>query len=581
MNIQEMDLVNIIEEDGFTTQRELAQKSGYSLGKVNASLRLLVENGYLGKDYELTEAAEQLFRERSPKGAIILAAGSGMRMVPINTEVPKGLLEVRGEPLIERVIVQLHDAGIHKIRIIVGFMKEQYEYLIDKYGVELIYNRQYASKNNLCSLALAGKWLENTYIIPCDIWCASNPFRRKEVYSWYMVSSQPDRESNVRINRKKELVVIGEEEIGSRMVGIAYLCGKEAEYIRNQLENMKNNRRFAQAFWEETAVKEGKMVLLPRLVPKEQVREINTLEELRELDENSDQLNSELLDIIAETLDCGQQEIREIEALKKGMTNRSFRFRCREKRYIMRVPGEGTEQMINRRQEYAVYQVVEKKGYCDPVCYMDPENGYKITEFLEDARVCDPMETQDVRRCMRFLRSMHESGMKVDHEFDIFGQIEQYESYWGGTPSIFRDYKETKCKMYELKEYIDRCEKEWTLTHIDAVPDNFLFVGDRIYLIDWEYSGMQDPHVDLAMFIIYAMYDQDKAEELIDAYFEGQCPENTRTKIYCYIAVCGFLWSNWCEFKRICGVEFGEYSLRQYRYAKEYYKIAKERMNDE
>ena len=135
--------------------------------------------------------------------------------------------------------------------------------------------------------------------------------------------------------------------------------------------------------------------------------------------------------------------------------------------------------------------------------------------------------------------------------------------------------------MYELKKFIDQQDKEWTLTHIDAVPDNFLFVKDKIYLIDWEYAGMQDPHVDIAMFAIYAMYDRDKVESLIDAYFDNACPENTRTKIYCYIAVCGFLWSNWCEYKRICGVEFGEYSLRQYRFAKEYYKIAKERIEHE
>ena len=93
-------------------------------------------------------------------------------------------------------------------------------------------------------------------------------------------------------------------------------------------------------------------------------------------------------------------------------------------------------------------------------------------------------------------------------------------------------------------------------------------------------SGMQDIHVDVAMFAIYAMYDRERIDWLIDRYFEGACPEKVRTKIYCYIAVCGLLWSNWCEYKRMMGVEFGEYSLRQYRYAKEFYRLAKERMED-
>ena len=126
--------------------------------------------------------------DNKPQNAIILAAGFGMRMVPINMEVPKGLLEVHGELLIERLIRQLHEVGVRKIYIVVGFMKEQYEYLMDKYGVELVVNSEYAEKNNLYSLKLVEENLSNTYILPCDIWCAFNPFSSKELFSWYMVS---------------------------------------------------------------------------------------------------------------------------------------------------------------------------------------------------------------------------------------------------------------------------------------------------------------------------------------------------------------------------------------------------------
>ena len=114
------------------------------------------------------------------------------------------------------------------------------------------------------------------------------------------------------------------------------------------------------------------------------------------------------------------------------------------------------------------------------------------------------------------------------------------------------------------------------------MPDNFLFTADgQVRLIDWEYAGMQDPHVDIAMFCIYALYDREGVDRLIDLYFEGNCPRQTRIKIYCYIAACGLLWSNWCEYKRSLGVEFGEYSLRQYRYAKEYYRIVLEELSHE
>lgn len=89
---------------------------------------------------------------------------------------------------------------------------------------------------------------------------------------------------------------------------------------------------------------------------------------------------------------------------------------------------------------------------------------------------------------------------------------------------------------------------------------------------------MQDPHIDIAMFSIYALYNKEQIDNLIDIYFEGKCDRKMRIKIYCYVAVCGLLWSNWCEYKRSLGVEFGEYSLRQYRYAKDYYRIVQEEL---
>ncbi len=168
--------------------------------------------------------------------------------------------------------------------------------------------------------------------------------------------------------------------------------------------------------------------------------------------------------------------------------------------------------------------------------------------------------------------------LKVNHEFDLFHQISFYESLWNGTPSIYKDYKKTKENVFALEPYIKKHRAKKVLTHIDAVPDNFLLYtnvdgSQEIRLIDWEYAGMQDPHVDLAMFCIYSLYDRQHIEKLIQAYFPEGCRKETKVKIYCYIAVCGLLWSNWCEYKRNLGIEFGEYSLRQYRYAKDYYRI--------
>ncbi len=582
MNKQECDVLLEIKKQPYTNQRILAEATGHSLGIVNRCMKVLVSQEYLDEEFVLTAKAYNELKLKSPQRAIILAAGFGMRMVPINMETPKALVEIKGEVLIERTIRQLHAAGIREIYIVVGFMKEKFEYLIDKFGVELIVNPEYAQKNNLHSMKKVLPYLENVYIIPCDIWCKENPYHAEELYSWYMVSEQKDSESTVRVNRKMELVQCSATETGNRMVGISYLTGNEAAIVRENIENMCLDSRFDGVFWEETLYRESRMVVAARVVPTEDAIEINTYEQLRELDNDSNHLKSEAIQLIARVFQVKESDVKNIEILKKGMTNRSFKFTCKNKKYIMRIPGEGTERLINRKQEAGVYEALAGNTICDPVIYMNPENGYKITEFLEEARVCNAFDEQDVRKCMEQLRQFHEMELRVEHEFNLFFQMEFYESLWEGENSVYSDYQATKEKVYSLRAYIQAHVEKKILSHIDAVPDNFLFVKvngkERIFLIDWEYAGMQDPHVDIAMFGIYSLYNRKQMDRLIDLYFEGKCRIETRIKIYCYVAVCGLLWSNWCEYKRNLGVEFGEYSLRQYRYAKEYYQIVQEEL---
>lgn len=583
MNKQQNDILNVLLNNPYLNQRVLAEKSGHSLGVVNRILKDLIQEGYIDDEIHPTNKAIEEYKEKIPKRAIILAAGFGMRMVPINTEMPKGLLEINGEPLIERIIKQLHEVGITEIYVVVGFLKERYEYLIDEYNVELIVNKEYATKNNLHSMKLVTEHLDNAYVIPCDVWCKNNPFHKHEMYSWYMVSDLVDDESDVRVNRKMELVSIPKCSGGNAMLGITYLDGADAEQIANRIHELSQKPRYDGVFWEEALYQKDRMIVTANVVHSEEVVEINTYEQLRELDCDSTQLKSDAIQVICAALNSNAEDIKEITVLKKGMTNRSFLFTCKGKKYIMRIPGEGTDQLINRREEASVYHEIDGKHICDDIAYINPENGYKITEFLEGARVCNPENEQDVKRCMQRLRNFHELELKVDHEFDLFKQMEFYESLWEGNPSVYKDYEKTKVKILSLKTYIDSHVENRVLTHIDAVPDNFLFIEkdgkEEIRLIDWEYAGMQDPHVDIAMFCIYSLYDREQVDWLIDTYFFERCSREVRIKIYCYIAVCGLLWSNWCEYKRNLGIEFGEYSLRQYRYAKDYYKIVQEELN--
>lgn len=573
MNVQELDILNAIRKNPKVNQREIANQSGYSLGFVNRVVKELQEEKLLSPTGELSKKAKTFIKENQPQSAIILAAGFGMRMVPINTEIPKGLMEVRGEVLIERMIRHLHEVGITDIQVVVGFMKERYEYLIDEFQVKLVVNSEYQVKNNLHSLSKVKSSLDKTYIIPCDIWAEENPFSDFEPYSWYMVSDEMSVESTVRVNRKRELVMIDENEEGNQMIGLSYVMGEEATLIQKKLQEFSKKSSYDHEFWECTLQDKNKWIIPSKVVNSKQLIEINTYEQLREIDGNSANLQTDAISIIQDCFNVEVDEIKNITVLKKGMTNRSFLFECQNQKYIMRIPGEGTDHLINRKEEADVYQALENRQICDDVLYMNPDNGYKITAYLEDATNCDAENWDEVEACMTKLREFHELNLTVDHRFDIFNQIDFYESLWNGEKSYFKDYKKTKAAIFELKKWIDTLEKKETLVHIDAVPDNFLFTKDGIRIIDWEYAGMQDPHVDIAMFSIYSLYSKEQVDHLIDLYFKGEVSSIIRTKIYAYIASAGLLWSNWCEYKRSLGIDFGEYSLCQYRYAKEYSKL--------
>ena len=587
MKKQELDVLNALYQEPFINQRILSETTGHSLGIVNLSLNTLMKDNYLNEHMQLTAKARELFETNKPRNAIILAAGFGMRMVPINMTTPKAFLEVNGEKLIERIITQLQEVGIKGITVVVGFMKDAFEYLIDDYGVQLVYNKEYAVKNNISSLNLVIDRVSNTYIIPCDVWCVTNPFRRHELYSWYMVSDMVDDNSDVRVNRKMELVKNNSAPGGNAMIGISYLTEDKAAIVREQIKRLSLIKTYDSKFWEEALYANDRMIVSARVVHATDVFEINTYEQLRELDSNSKHLNSEAIKAITRVFNCREGDINNIQVLKKGMTNRSFLFSVHNKKYIMRIPGEGTDRLINRMQEAEVYETITGLKLCDDPIYINPVNGYKITKYIENVRCCDPLNIEDLKICMQKLRRFHAMKLTVSHTFDIFEQIEFYERLWEGNPSIYKDYEKTKANVLSLKKYINEQKCEYQLTHIDAVPDNFLFDPNTegeltVQLTDWEYAGMQDKHVDIAMFAIYSLYSKKQIDQLIDIYFaeENGCNLATRAKIYCYVAACGLLWSNWCEFKRNLGVEFGEYSLCQYRYGKDYYRYAKELIKD-
>ena len=185
-------------ENRESTQRDIAHQLEVSLGKTNKLIAETVEEGLLSKvessegrgrnvSYEITEKGRRMLEKYRVERALILASGFGSRFVPLTYETPKGLLEVFGERMIERQIRQLHEVGVRDITIMVGYLKEKFDYLIDKYDVKLIYNPEYSDKNTLATLYHAKDVLKgkNCYILSSDNWMRDNIYHSFEADTWY------------------------------------------------------------------------------------------------------------------------------------------------------------------------------------------------------------------------------------------------------------------------------------------------------------------------------------------------------------------------------------------------------------
>lgn len=279
-----------------------------------------------------------------------------------------------------------------------------------------------------------------------------------------------------------------------------------------------------------------------------------------------------ILEVIQSVFNIKNNDI-ELTPLKQGMTNDSFIFSLNNERYIIRVPGINTEKIINRHQEYDVYQAIKDEEFVEPIVYIDRDKGYKISKFIENSHTVNPKDWNEINACLKRLKEFHNQSHRVEHYFDVFEHINYYESLMPNA-SKYEDYKETKKNIESLEPIIENLVKDWTLCHIDAVCDNFLVTENQdVYLIDFEYAAMQDPDLDVAMFIVYSLFNRQEIDRIIDIYFEHQATPLKRYKIYSYIAIVGLLWSNWCEAKQDQELLNSSYAQQQYNYAKTFYQI--------
>ena len=222
--------------------------------------------------------------------AIIMAAGMASRFAPISDECPKALIEVKGEILIERQIRQLIEAGVPQIIIVVGYMKERFAYLQDKFGVTLIENSEYTTRNNHSSIYAVRKYLKNSYICSVDNYFPVNPFHAEEreaFYSAIYIDGQTE-EWCITTNQEgyiKEVVVGGTD--AWIMLGHVFWTQDFSDKFMEILKRDYDTKEIRNKLWESIYLDNIKTLHLKmKKYQVDEIYEFDSVAELKEFDKN-------------------------------------------------------------------------------------------------------------------------------------------------------------------------------------------------------------------------------------------------------------------------------------------------------
>jgi CTP:phosphocholine cytidylyltransferase-like protein len=272
--------------------------------------------------------------------AVILAAGFSSRFVPICFDKPKGLLNVKGETLIERQIRQLKEVGIQDIYVVTGAYKEQFDFLREKHGVHLIFNPDFDTKNNFASFYAAKDVLDNTLISSADLYFPRNIFTSETEHPYY-ASVFIEGKTNQRcltLDGADKIVATSYQgqntwiTFGGHAVLSKEICQKLIGYI----EPIYNNPEFKNKYWVD--FQDEHLAECPMYIKRLDIADIvefNTLAALKKFDPGFKAVKqSETMAFICKNLSCSEEELRDFIPIKEENKAVGCSFLMKGKKYI-------------------------------------------------------------------------------------------------------------------------------------------------------------------------------------------------------------------------------------------------------
>ena len=261
-----------------------------------------------------------------------------------------------------------------------------------------------------------------------------------------------------------------------------------------------------------------------------------------------------------------EEEVLSVEQLG-GMTNQNYLVKTTNKQYIVKFFGKGTEKLINRKDEKYNLELLKDLDLNVKNYLFDIEAGIKVNEYIESAITLDSTSIKTkFDKIAPILQTIHASGKELRGEFAPFEEIKKYESLIE-EKIPYANYEAVREEVFSLEKRLADLGVDRKSCHIDLVPENFIESPQgRLYLIDWEYSSMNDPMWDLAALFLESEFTRQEEEAFLSHYESEQTPVS-REKIAIYKILQDAIWSLWTVYKEEQGADFGDYGVSRYQRA--------------
>lgn len=566
-------LKTIVKSTGALTQRELAEITGSSLGTINKICNYFIGCDYIDDNYKILSKGRDELEKFRVNNAIILAAGMTTDTNPIARNIPKGLYVVRGEVLIERLIMQLQTAGINQIYIVVGFRMDQFFYLEEKYGVHLIPNITYLTRNNNGSLHCVRTVLGNSYIIPNDEYFTENVFSSYEYNSYYatIYTNSKSKEAFVKLDNNDRIIgVYRGGKSGWVMLGHCYLTKEFANSYCKWLEEVYEQYETQRLFWEEIFYPHLREIpLYARKYKESIIYEFDELSELQDFDNQFfNNINPEIYKLICEIFNSSRSEITEIRPVRENSIDIFFRFKVRNDEFVFRYPSKESTELINYAIEGAHNRAVKELGV-DESFIFDDRRGYRISMASSE------IEVLDQEQCIEIVKLIKDDQVSVVHIFDYRERIRSIFDFFDDNQTLrISKFEDLHDRIISLLALIENDGWKKQFSHNNISHSKFRMSGTSLSLIDWHFSGVNDIGYDIAALSEVFSINNELNENIISKFIKVTA--EVKRHLYACQAVA-------CYYRFLLGIyysssvnEFSDTLYDNWKMAKYYLHIAED-----